>query len=126
VREVEDVLEGPIVVPTCGEFVHKIEVCEVEEKTMTRNKVFISYPSEDGIIADSVSAAITKMPGNGLELFLDRIYIKGGARIPDTIRDALKQTVYFVAVGTDVKRRNFDWCGQELGFYQASTQTMID
>jgi hypothetical protein len=55
-----------------------------------------------------------------LRYFLDRIYIKGGARIPDTIRDALKQTIYFVAIGTNVARRNFDWCGQELGFYQAS------
>jgi hypothetical protein len=85
-----------------------------------RNKVFISYPSDDGIIADSVSNAINKMPNNGFEVFLDRIYIKGGARIPDTIRDALKKTVYFVAIGTNVARRNFDWCGQELGFYQAS------
>jgi hypothetical protein len=87
---------------------------------MDRNKIFISYPSNDGIIAQCVSAAISKMPNGRLEYFLDRIYIKGGARIPDTIREALRQTVYFVAIGTDVLRRNFDWCGQELGFYQAS------
>jgi hypothetical protein len=87
---------------------------------MERNKVFISYPSNDAIIGQCVSAAISRMPNNRLESFLDRIHIKGGARIPDVIRDALRETVYFVAIGTDVVRRNFDWCGQELGFYQAS------
>jgi hypothetical protein len=87
---------------------------------MDRNTIFISYPTDDGIIATSVSDAISKMPNNGFDVFLDRLYIKGGARIPDTIRDALKKTIYFVAIGTNVVRRNFDWCGQELGFYQAS------
>jgi hypothetical protein len=84
------------------------------------NTIFISYPSDDGVIADSVSAAISNMPSKGLDIFLDRVYIKGGARIPDTIRDSLKKTAYFVAIGTNVVRRNFDWCGQELGFYQAT------
>src|SRR3569832_1976666 len=85
-----------------------------------RNTVFISYPSDDVVIADGVSAAITNMPGNGLEVFLDRVNITGGARIPDSISVALKKTVYFVAIGTNVLRRNFEWCWLELGFYQAS------
>jgi hypothetical protein len=88
--------------------------------TSDRNTIFISYPSDDGVIADAVSNAIINMPSNGLDLFLDRVYIKGGARIPDTIRESLKKTIYFVAIGTNVARRNFDWCGQELGFYQAT------
>jgi hypothetical protein len=91
-----------------------------EEGGMARNTVFISYPSEDGIIADKVFEAISKMPGNGLRCFLDRVHIIGGARIPDSIRGALTDTIYFVAIGTNVTRRNFDWCGQELGFYQGA------
>ena len=87
---------------------------------MPRNTVFISYPSDDVIIADKVFEAINKMPGNGLGCFLDRVHIIGGARIPDSIRGALTETIYFVAIGTNVTRRNFDWCGQELGYYQAS------
>ncbi len=87
---------------------------------MDRNRVFISYPSDDGIIADCVCAAIDGMPNKELEPFLDRTYIKGGASIPMEIKEALKATIYFVAIGTNVTRRNFDWCGEELGFYQAS------
>ena len=87
---------------------------------MDRNTIFISYPTDDAIIANKVNDAISKMPAKGLDIFLDRAFIRGGARIPDVIREALKETVYFVAIGTNVVRRNFDWCGQELGFYQAS------
>jgi hypothetical protein len=89
------------------------------EKKMV-GMVFISYPSEDGTIADSVYKAIDNIPNRGLEAFLDRIHIEGGGSIPRTIKDALKETVYFVAIGTDVVRRNFDWCGLELGLYEAS------
>ena len=87
---------------------------------MARNKIFLSYPSDDGVIADKIFDAAKTMPSNGLDVFLDRAYIRGGTRIPDVIRRALTETVYFVAVGTNVLRRNFDWCGEELGFYQAS------
>src|SRR3954467_2235341 len=87
---------------------------------MALNILFISYPSEDGIIADSISDAVKAMPENKLEAFLDRLYIKGGQHIPDKIQNALKRTSYFIAVGTDVARRNFDWCGLELGFYEGS------
>ncbi|HEY7645874.1 MAG TPA: toll/interleukin-1 receptor domain-containing protein, partial [Hyphomicrobiales bacterium] len=90
------------------------------EVNMLRNTVFISYPSEDIIIAGTINTAINSMPGNRLDVFLDRENMSSGQRIPDTIQTALRQTVYFVAVATNVSRRNFDWCGQELGFYQGS------
>ena len=87
---------------------------------MDRNIVFISYPHEDAIIAERLMSAVLAMPGNKFETFLDRSYIKGGQNISYTIKEALKRTVYLVAIGTDVTRRNFDWCGQELGYYQGS------
>lgn len=87
---------------------------------MNRDIVFISYPHEDAIIAERLMSAVLAIPGNKFEIFLDRNYICGGQNIPVVIREALRRTVYFVAIGTDEKRRNFDWCGQELGFYQGS------
>jgi hypothetical protein len=86
----------------------------------SRNTVFISYPIEDFTIAKSVNMAINAMPGNKLDVFLDQDHLSAGQRIPDTIQQALRKTIYFVAIGTNVLRRNFDWCGLELGFYQGS------
>src|SRR4051812_81499 len=85
-----------------------------------RNTVFISYPSEDVLIATSINAVIGAMPMNKLDIFLDQENMSSGQRIPDTIQSGLRKTVYFVAIATNVSRRNFDWCGQELGFYQGS------
>ena len=85
---------------------------------MARNTVFISYPSEDAVISTQIAGAILSMPENKLSVFLDRENIAGGERIHQTLQQALKETIYFVGVGTNVDRRNFDWCGQELGYYQ--------
>lgn len=87
---------------------------------MDRNRVFISYPTDDILIASAINDAVLKMPEGRLDTFLDRESIGGGELIPQTIRDALRETVYFVGVATNVSRRSFDWCGLELGFYQGS------
>jgi hypothetical protein len=58
------------------------------------------------------------MPDREFEPFQDRTYIAGGENIDDKIAAALDETVYFTAIGTNVSRRNFDWCGEELGYYR--------
>lgn len=87
---------------------------------MIRNRVFISYPTDDILIASALNDAVLKMPEGRLDTFLDRENIGGGELIPQTIRSALRETIYFVGVATNVSRRSFDWCGLELGFYQGS------
>jgi hypothetical protein len=82
------------------------------------NTLFISYPSEDMAIAGHVNNAIKDLPGNKFDVFLDRNYIKGGQRITNTIEEGLTSTLYFVAIATEVTRNNFDWCGEELGYYR--------
>ena len=85
---------------------------------MELNTLFISYPSEDMAIAGQVNNAIKALPGNKFDVFLDRNYIKGGQRITNTIEEGLTNTLYFVAIATEVTRNNFDWCGEELGYYR--------
>lgn len=87
---------------------------------MPRNRIFISYPTDDILIASTLNDAILKMPEGRLDTFLDRENIGGGELIPQRIRDALRETIYFVGIATNVSRRSFDWCGLELGFYQGS------
>ncbi len=81
---------------------------------------FVSYPSEDEVIATALYKAIRDMPDRKWEPFQDRPCIAGGENINDEIAKALNGTVYFTAIGTDVERRNFDWCGEELGFYRSA------
>lgn len=87
---------------------------------MARNRVFISYPSDDILIAGAINEAVLRMPEGRLDTFLDRENISGGELIPRRVKDALRETIYFVGVATNVARRSFDWCGLELGFYQGS------
>jgi hypothetical protein len=68
----------------------------------------------------TINEAVLKMPEGRLATFLDRENIGGGETIPKRIRDALRETIYFIGVATNVSRRSFDWCGLELGFYQGS------
>ena len=88
------------------------------EERMADSYVFISYPTDDAVIASALHDAIKKMPDRKMEPFLDRAYIAGGENIGEKIAEALDGTVYFTAIGTNVQRRNFDWCGEELGYYR--------
>jgi hypothetical protein len=94
--------------------------CRFARSEMNRNRVFISYPSDDFRIASAINEAVVRLPEGRLDTFLDKENIGGGEPIPQKIKDALKETIYFVGVATNVSRRSFEWCGLELGFYQGS------
>jgi len=90
----------------------------MSDDELAQNTIFISYPTEDAAIAQKVCDAIKDLKGNRFDVFLDRNHIKGGQRITSSIERGLKQTIYFVAIATEVTRNNFDWCGEELGYYR--------
>ena len=79
--------------------------------------VFISYPSEDDIIANALLEAFKELDKTRISVFKDTLSIPMGGIIGNYLKGGLQKSKWFLAVGTDSQRQNFDWCGLELGHF---------
>jgi hypothetical protein len=84
--------------------------------------VFISYPSDDDLIAGALYDAFIELDKDRINTFKDTFSIPMGGLIGAYIQEGLKKSHWFIAVGTDAKRQNFSWCGLELGLFTAKQE----
>jgi hypothetical protein len=78
---------------------------------------FISYPHEDAFAASTLRDALISLDKDRIEVFFDESSITTGKNISQAIIAALGKSDWFIALGTDVVRQNFAWCGLELGMF---------
>jgi hypothetical protein len=82
--------------------------------------VFISYPNEDNLTAEALQNALVALDRDRIMVFKDSTSIPMGGVIGEYILDGLDRSDWFLAIGTDVVRQNFSWCGVELGVFTQS------
>jgi hypothetical protein len=80
---------------------------------------FVSYPHEDAFAAAALKDVLISLDDKRIDIFVDESSISTGKNIGNFISAALEKSDWFIALGTDVLRQNFAWCGLELGMFMA-------
>jgi len=80
-------------------------------------ELFISYVSEDKVIADAVNNGLTDAFGKDVNVFLDTVSIQQGADLKASIGDRLLTADVLIVISTGHERPSYDWAGYELGFF---------
>ena len=79
--------------------------------------LFISHPTEDKAVAKALQDALVDLDRLRVDVFVDQTEIPKGKSIGSYITASLDRANWFIAIGTDVVRSNFSWCGLELGYF---------
>jgi hypothetical protein len=96
------------------------EASMADTKTHSGVGVFLSYAHEDNDILQAVHRAfevIRQQTRQQLEIFYDKKSINEGDFFDNTIRDALRNSDYFIILYTGSYKRSHSYTGFELGYF---------
>ena len=84
----------------------------------TKFNVFVSYSSEDLVIAKALREALMLFDVYNIEVFNDAANIRSGAQWRELLFKKLKECQWLIAVHTGEERRAHSFPGWEVGVFE--------
>jgi hypothetical protein len=88
---------------------------------MSKNKVFISYPSES---FDLASLLVDRLRNENIEVWFDQVHIRASQNISDRIRAGLEESICCIFVLSTYSLES-KWCHAEVGAFWGSGKPIV-